>query len=299
MQNWLLLALLAPAVITIVNFIDKYVIEHKVKDYRGMPIYGAVVAIIAGTVIWIITGFQMLPLLDALIVLFTGVLTMFGWVLYFNALSKSETSYIIGLFQLIPIIALVLAFFLLGETITPIQLGGFAVVLVSVIGLSVKKEKQKFKFDKVFYLVVLSDVFFALASVLIKFAITANSFTKILVFESWGLALGGLILFVGFPSVRHAFEKTTKTVGGKVLAIMLANEFIFIISKVLTFLAISLGPVGLVSVLSGTQVFYGVIYGLILTLIFPKLFDEDKSIKVLSKKILLMVILFAGILLMQ
>ena len=104
MNNWLYLALLAPAVYTVVNFIDKYVVEHKVKDYRSMPIYGSLVGLVVGTLFWIAVGFPLLSFFDAVLVISTGVLTLFGYALYFNALSKSQTSYVIGLFQLIPLI---------------------------------------------------------------------------------------------------------------------------------------------------------------------------------------------------
>lgn len=299
MESWFLLALVAPAIYTVVNFIDKYVVEHKVKDYRGIPIYGAVVGLFTGCAIWLISGFQLLPALDATIVLSTGALTLFGYALYFNALSKSETSYVIGLLQLTPVFTLIISYFIIGEAISAQQLVGFTLILAAVIALSVKKEREKFKFNQAFYFIIIANVFFAFSSVLIKLAINANSFTEILIFESWGIALGGLILFVSMPSVRNAFIKTTREVGGKVLSIMFVNEFIFIISKVITFLAISLGPVALVSVLSGTQVFYGVIYGLALTAIAPKLFNEERDTKILFKKFLLMSVLFFGILLLS
>lgn len=295
MNNWLYLALLAPAVYTVVNFVDKYVVEHKVKDYRGMPIYGSIVGLVVGTLFWIAVGFPFLPLFDAVLVISTGVLTLFGYALYFNALSKSQTSYVIGLFQLIPLITLALSFIFLSERINGSQFVGFLMVLLTVLSLSINKEKKKFKFDSAFYLVLISDVFFAFANIILKFAITADSFTKIFSYESWGIALGGLILWLVFPTVRKAFLKTTKTVGTKVLGIMFLNEFIFIISKVITFLAIALGPVALVSVLGGTQVFYGILYGFILTIVAPKIFHEDISKGGLTKKIILMSLMFAGI----
>ncbi len=295
MNNWLFLALLAPAVYTVVNFIDKYVIEHKVKDYRGMPIYAAIVGLVIGSIFWVIFGFPKLPIFDGFLVVITGILTLFGYALYFNALSKNQTSYIIGLFQLIPLITLILSVIFLHENISSIQLLGFALILVSAIALSVKKEKKKLKLNSAFYLIVVADLFFALSNVILKFAISANSFTKIFSYESWGIPAGGLILWIVFPKVRIAFLKTTSSVGNRVLGIMFLNEIIFICSKVLTFLAISLGPVALVSVLGSTQIFYGLAYGFILTLIAPSIFKEDIKGENLVKKIIFMALLFIGI----
>lgn len=295
MNNWFLLALLSPAIFAINNFIDKYVIEEKVKDYRSIPIYTALVGLIAGCIIWLCFGRQSLPFYDAAIVMLTGVLTVWGYAFYFRALSTSQTSYVIGLFQVIPVLALVLSFIFLGETITLVQFGGFFLVLSSAIALSFQKDKEKFKLNSAFYWVLIADLLFAASSVLFKFAVNANSFTKILSYESWGIALGGLILYIVFPSVRHAFIKTNKEVGKKVMGIMVVNEIVLILAKGIMFLAISLGSVALVSVLGGTQVFYGIVFGLVLTLIAPKIFKEEIGKKHLLKKVILMSLLFLGI----
>jgi drug/metabolite transporter (DMT)-like permease len=294
-MNWFILALLAPAIYTVVNFIDKYIVEKKVKDYRGMPIYGSIVALIFGTAVWLLTGMPLLSLRDGLIVITTGILSMYGFALYFNALSKSQTSYIIALFQMMPILSLILSFLVLGEMISLQQLLGFVAVLGSVIALSINKESKGFKIDSAFYLILLADAFFALSGVLIKFTLNANSFSKILSYESWGLFLGGLSLYLLLPNVRRAFWESFNTVGKKILVVMFINEAIFVVSKSLTFLAISLGPVALVSVLGGTQVFYGLAYGWILTLIAPSIFNEDISKEGLVKKIVLTITLFIGL----
>lgn len=92
-----------------------------------------------------------------------------------------------------------------------------------------------------------------------------------------------------------AFHESFRSVGKVTLGVMFFNEILFIISKAFTFLAISLGPVALVGVLGGTQVFYGFLYGILLTLLFPKIFQEDISKNEIVKKLLFAVILFIGI----
>lgn len=299
MELWFLLALLSPAIFSVVNFVDKFVVESKVKDYRGIPVYSAIVGFAGGTILWLLFGRPVLPFFDALIVLLTGALTVWGYAFYFRALASSQTSYIIGLFQMIPVITLLLSFIFLQEKISPLQLGGFFLVLFSAVALSYQKSKKKFKLDPSFYWILIADVFFAASAVIFKFAVEANSFSKILSYESWGIGIGGLALFLLFPSVRNAFIKTNKEVGRKVMSIMLLNEVILIAAKGVMFLAISLGSVALVSVLGGTQVFYGIIFGYILTLIAPKIFKENIERKGLAIKVLWMSVLFLGIWLTQ
>jgi drug/metabolite transporter (DMT)-like permease len=295
MFTWLTFALLAPAINTVANYIDKFVVEKKVKDYRGVPIYGAIAGLVFGTLYWIIRGFPIIKPADGIIVVLTGVLTLWGYALYFNALSKNQTSYIVGLFQMIPVLTLILSFVFLKEVIMGPQLVGFVFILGAAVALSVNKGESKFELNSAFYLILLADLFFAMSNVMIKFALTADSFTKIISYESWGVALGGLVIYLFFPTVRSSFLESTRTVGKSVMSIMFLNELITISGRVTSFVAISLGPITLVSVLGSMQVFYGIAFGSILTLFVPSVFKEDISKKGLIKKLSLMAIMFIGV----
>lgn len=292
---WLFLALLAPAIYTVVNFIDKYVVEDKVDDYRGMPIYAAVVALVFGTSFWFAMGRPVLSFQDAALVVGSGMLTMYGFALYFRVISQNHTSLVIMLLQLTPVFSLVLSFLVLGEIITLRQFIGFLLVLASVMAVSVKRGAKVLELSSAFYQILVADIIFAITGVLIKFTINANSLAKIVSYESWGIFLGGLTLFLLFPTVRHAFLTSFKSVGKPVLVILFFNEVLFIISKALTFLALALGPVALVSVLGSTQVFYGILYGSLLTFLAPATFQEDITLGGLLKKTILAVILLGGI----
>jgi uncharacterized membrane protein len=300
-MNWVLLALLAPAIYTVVNFIDKYLVADKIKDYRAMPIYGAIVGLVGGTLFWIITGFPILGLTNSLIVILTGMITIWATPMYFKALSKEETTTVIILFQMMPVMSLILGYFLLGESISSKQLLGFIIILTSVILASIKPmgKKEGFKISSVLFLVLIVDFMWALSGVLINFAIEANSFSEILSYESWGIGLGGLILFILFPSIRNAFLTSFKKIKKPTLGVVFTNEFIFVLAKGITFLAYAAGPVALVSVLSGTQVFYGLLYGIVLTLLLPKLFKEDLNRATLIKKGILGLAVLAGIILIS
>src|SRR6185437_8834026 len=110
-----------------------------------------------------------------------------------------------------------------------------------------------------FPLLSTTDLLFASASVLIKFAIDATSFAKILSYESWGIGVGGVILYLFFPSIRKAFNEIIRTVRKRLLGIMFLNEGIYVLSKSLSYFAYSIGPVALVSVVGSTQVLFGIL----------------------------------------
>jgi bacterial/archaeal transporter family protein len=298
-MNWLFFAILSPAIYALVNFVDKHLVSNEIKDYKAMPIYTSVVAFFAGTLFWILTGFPLLGAKDGAIVILTGMIAAWSLFLYFKALADEETTTIIILFQTLPIMSLIFAYIFLGETITPKQFLGFVLIISAAIGITFKpKTKGEKILSKAFFLILLYNILWALSGVLIKFAINANSFSKILSYESWGIALGGTLVFLLFPGIRKAFLVNIKTIRRRTVNIIIVNEGLFVLAKSLGFYAFSLGPVALVSVLTSTQVFFGILYGFILTKSFPKLFKEDISSEGLTKKIGLSILVVLGIILL-
>lgn len=294
-MNWIIPAIAAPAVYTIVNFIDKYIVSKQVKDYRGMPIYGTIVGFIIGTIFWIATGFPTLDLKDTIIVLLTGVLTIWGAYFYFEAMASDEASKLILWFQMTPVFILIMASIFLRETLSFQQLFGFLIVLSSVIAVSLENGVGGFRLSRNFLLIMLVNLMWGAGAILIKFAIGANSFSKILSYESWGLGLGGLILYLFVPHIRNAFLESFRKVSKTVLTVMFINEGFFVIAKSLTFFAYSLGPASLVSIVGSTQVFFGILYGYVLTIFLPKIIKEDISREKLTKKIFFAILSFLGL----
>lgn len=298
-MNWLFFALLAPLIYAVVVDIDKYILEKQIPDYRGVPIYSAIMAAIFGSFLWIITGFPLLSFQDTFLVVFTGMLTLWGSAFYFKALSSHEASNITILFQTQPVITLILSFLFLKDAITGSQLLGFFLILLATTGISLSKEQVKFKLSSAFILILLANIFWAIASVVFKYVSESSSFSKMISFESWGIALGGLILYIFFPTYSEAFKRTQKKVRRVALALILFNEGGFLVGRFFTYLAISIGPVALVSVIGGTQVFFSILFGFFLTLIAPKIFKENISKVGLSKKIIMSSLILAGLWLVQ
>jgi drug/metabolite transporter (DMT)-like permease len=296
-MNWLFPALFAPAVLTITIFTDKYIVGNAVKDYRGVVLMQAVMGFVVGTLFWVVTGFPVLSLQDAFIVLTTGAITTCAAAVYFKVLKEEDASYVIFMFQMIPIFVIILSVLFLKETITARQLLGFTIILLSSLLMSVEDWRKLLYIPRSFWLLVLMDGMFASAAVLIKFAINATSFSQILSYESWGIGLGGVILYALFSFIRKAFNEMITTVGKRILGIMFLNEGIYVLSKSLSYFAYSIGPVALVSVVGSTQVFFGILFGWLLTLFLPHIFNEKIGKKDLLNKIGLAILLIFGIIL--
>lgn len=297
-MNWVFLALLAPALYAVNVFLDKYLIASKFPDYRALPIFGAILAIPV-VVILRFFGADFLNFNDAFFIVLSGVFTIVAFSIYLEALIKEETSVIIIMLQLIPVMVLIMSYLFLGDTITFKQLIGFVLLFISSVLASLKKTKGVFKFSSVILLMLAADILWALPYIFIKNVSPSINFPSLMVYESIGVFLGGLLLLFFVPKIRSAFIKTIREIKKPVLGLVLLNEIIFLIDKNITYLAVTLGPVALVSILGSTQIFFGLLLGILLTMLLPKVFKEDLSRKSLYKKGVLGLLAFVGIILVS
>lgn len=294
-MNWIFLALLAPFVYAINVFLDKYLISAKIPNYRSLPIFGMILSIPVFLVLGLFGGFGSVSFKDGLLILVTGIITIWGFSLYLEALIAEETSIIIVLMQLVPALVAILSYFVLEETMNSKQLLGFTLLLSASILVSLKKEKSRFKVSRGLIYILLADVAWAFTYILIKFTSEKISFTSLIAYESMGVTIGGLVLLFFVPPIKKAFNKTIKTIKKPVLGLVLFNESFFLGGKIITYMAVTLGPAALVSVLGSTQIFYGILLGILLTLLLPKVFKEDLSKTSLLKKGALSLLAFTGV----
>lgn len=297
-MNWVALALLAPFIYSVNVFLDKYLIESKFPDYRALPIFSAILAFPVFVILWV-SGAGFLNIADSFFVILSGIFTVWAFSIYLEALIKEETSVIILLIQLVPILVLLFSYLILGDTVTSNQLLGFILLFMSSIFASIKKEKGSYKFSKALLLMLCADILWAFPFILIKYVSTPVTFPSLMAYESLGVFIGGLTLVLFIPRIRKAFIKTIQKVKKPVLGVVFVNEGLFLGGKILTYLAVTIGPVALVSILGSTQIFFGIILGILLTIFMPKVFREDLSKGRLFRKGILGAIAFAGIILVS
>lgn len=278
---WIFVALSVPAVSSAVNFVDKYVLESRVKDYRGMIIYSAIVGFIFGSFCWGMSGFVFPGARDFALIILAGILMMAHLAFYFCALSFESTGNVIFFFQMTPLVVFGLSIFFLGEALNVRQCAGFFLILSSVLAISWFARKnmrgEEKKQSTSLMLIFGASLCVAVAAILIKFSSQTVGFLTLLSCESWGIGIGGTILFFFSSSIRAAFLRELKCIKLGVLTIVFVNESVFAVSKALLLFAYSMGPVALVSVVSGTNVFFGGFYGRILSFFLPGVFGKEWS----------------------
>ncbi len=295
-MSWLPLALASPALITIVNFIDKYLLERQIRDHRALPVFAGLIGGLASLVLMPFAGVDpTLPALTVAILIVTGMSVILGAVFYFNAISRDHASTIILIFQVTPLLTLILGWALLGETIGGWQLAGFFVILAAAVALSIEPGTGNLRISLTAWLMFAAALTVAARSILVRTIPDSPTFGSIVVYSGIGQGIGAVILYLVSAPRRHAFHDALVNTKKIALVILVFGETLFLIASAIGNLAITLGPAALVNVLGGTASFYGIVFGALLTMIAPSIFKESLARRDLLRKSGLALLLFAGL----
>lgn len=290
---WIILAFSASLLFAVSNFIDRFLIEKRIKDPFFISILGGFVTLAVGVIIFVLKGFPAIPMNQVLILLLAGFLLEVALVPWYKAIALDDPSHVVPYFQLIPVAIFVQAYFILGERPTLDQIIGSAFIVFGGLLLSVSKlSKETFRFRKSFWYILTAILFFSLSSVLFKFVVIEQDFWSTVAYEFFGSGIGGLFLLIFFSS---GFIGSVKEVGVSTWKIVGVNEVVYFAGRTCLLYATALGSVYLVSVLGGTQPFFVFAIGLALSLWFPEVVKEDISKRTLIYKLTAIAIMFAGI----
>jgi drug/metabolite transporter (DMT)-like permease len=140
----------------------------------------------------------------------------------------------------------------------------------------------------------LSSLLYAINFIFFKFFAIDYNFYITSFWEYIGFAFFATILLIFIKKYRNEFINVLKVNSVKVISINGLNETISIFAKIIFNFASLMVPVTLVWIVNGSQPFFVFIYGVMLTLIFPKFAQENLSKKVLVQKIIAIVVMFIG-----
>lgn len=229
----------------------------------------------------------------SLIPIATGLILIYSYGFYGKALEQGDTSSLVILFKLIPVVTLILAFIFLGQTLSSSELIGFLVVLIGAIIISF--EKVHGIFIKGFGMILIAIFMWSIMTLLIDYGLTKMSFWHYFMLDNLGSALAGLLLFI-IPSIRRQVIDGIKTASTRKYIWFSWNNILDFFGQMSIKKALAIAPsVGLVTAVMQVQSFYAIIIGALLTLLIPNIIKENISAPALIKKIIGAVIMFAGV----
>lgn len=264
---WILFSLLAPLCWAVVNFIDNTLV-NKEKATGAAIIFSAVFGVIASFFIFLFfPEVLLIDIKDAVLYILSGFAFMGMVMFYLYALdsandinSEYKVSLVVPWFELSTPISILLAYVLLGETITWIQGGAIAVIFIGAILLNT--DFKVFRFYKGVAIRMLGAAFFfAIGRTLYKFVAGGiDSFWTASFWENIGIFLVALILFVLIKNYRKDFVGVFKNSRKKVIGLSAANESLSTVGNLIGAYATLIAPIGLVFAIFSIQSLYIVIF---------------------------------------
>jgi drug/metabolite transporter (DMT)-like permease len=299
-MNYFLLALVPPALWAVSNHFDKYIVGKYFKStgVGAMLIFSALVGILVLPIAFLFqtTAFSINPGIAALIAL-NGCLYLVAVLPYLKALSVSDASAAVPIFQVIPIISFVLAWLVLGETLTVNQMvGGLFIVLGAIIiSFEMQGEGHKFKLrGDTLSLMLLSSFIFALNFLMFKvFAIDTDFWTTVF-WESAGFIGFGLALLAFVRPYRRDFLHVFNQNGKMVISLNVVNEVFNITAKLVFNYVSLLMAITLAWIAVGFQPLFVLLYSVVLTAFFPHINNEKVTGKHLVQKVVSILIMLFG-----
>ena len=297
-MNWFFIALLAPALWSVTNHIDKYLLGRyfKHKGTGALIIFSSLIGFFVLPVILLfqpnVLGIQ--PL-HALLIMGGSVISLLGILAYLYALGRDEASIVVPLFQTIPVFAYILGFIVLGEILSLQQIIASFLVITGAVGISLDLNQGRARLKiTVLLLMLIASFLIAFSSLIFKFVAIQADFWTTSFWAYVGSALVGVFFLVFVKKYRDQFVSVFKS--NKIPAIGLngLNEIIDVVASLSLRYATLLAPLALVWTVNGFQPFFVLLYGVILTLFFPQLGRESLLKKHLLQKLVAIAIIFLG-----
>ncbi len=297
MPSWFFIALAGPFFWSISCIIDKYLVEKFSDENHGsgaLVIFSSLIGIFIAIAIGIFTdGIWGISILDKLLLILVGILSIIWVILYLFTLEIEDVSSVAPWFLIVPIFGYILGNIFLGENLNNNQIIGSLIILLGVFIISFDFTNKRIKIKPAIYMTIVSFIV-AIIGIIFKFVTIEGNFWVSSFWEYIGLGLSGIIIFIFVPKYRNNFISMNKIGGIKIFILNASNELITIAGNLLANFAILLAPVALVYLFESFQPVILLVMTIIGTKLFPKIIKENLDRKVLIPKIIAIFIIFIG-----
>lgn len=210
---------------------------------------------------------------------------------YYWALRHTDTSIVAALFSLGKIFVPVLAYFVLGETLAPVQYLGFALIVCSAIFLTL--DMKKFTLNKAVFLMTGVSLALSVQAILYKYVFDAG--------VSWGSVVTALTLMEVVIAAIVMFSANKLADIIEDFKTIRANMKIFVAQQVLEWggnvsssYAVSVLPVTIAQGIASTQPLFVLVYAAIFGRNFATFFKEATHRKEMARKSFFFALTIAG-----
>jgi uncharacterized membrane protein len=302
-MSWLILALLQPLLWAALDVIEKFQLEKIFKHWVSYFTMFYVIYLSLGFAIVsfnLVTNPVMNPLgldpLYTLIAMAAGLLYAVTIIFYLKGLSIEETSRIIPLSYIGTIFVAILAFLFLNEIFSLPKYIGMAALVAGSIAISYKKSKKASSLGSLFTpalsFIIFAAFLDAITSVLSKFFMLKYDYWSLMFWFYFGALVVTASMFVK-KSNRLRFLRV-KELSRRQLLFVCIIPVIYFAADLVWFVAVSEGPLSLISFLGTTEPFFVFLFTLFLSLFVPKILKEEVSRSIVYLKLVAIALIMLG-----
>jgi len=272
-MSWLAFALCGPILWAISVHLDKYLVERYFKDADVIVllIFTALMGLLLMPVIaWFEPGVFHRDLTSILLMMLSGLFYMTGITFYLRALQNHEASMVAPFFQSSPMFGYVLAYLVLGETLTPLQLLGGALIIGGVLSVSIGSGPKRERFRwQLAALMLCAGFVLSLSTLIFKAFALKDEFWETAFWMFAGEALFGFG-FLCIGRYRRQFLHLLRVNGGALIALNASNELINLGGGLANRYALIFAPLAIVQAIGSTTTLFVFVIGVLLTLLSPR-----------------------------
>jgi len=293
--DWINAAILSAAVVGVVNIVDSHLLSKRMPSLRAFLIPVAAIYFIYGSVLFVLfplpEGIGMLPVSVALA---SGVCRAVAIMLMLHTLMIEEVSRVIPVVHTFPVFVAILAIPILAETLDYLHWIAIVIVVAGVVAIAIRQDStgSRIRLGKWFCLCMAASFLFAIANIASKYALEYISFWSMYSLSAFCMAFLFLSVSVR-PSVLQELRDLKQR--GSVMALLAFNETLALVGILLSFWAMSRGPISLVSTILGTRPLFVFIYAVILSRCYPVILEWRLSRETMVLRLISIVMIVAGI----
>src|SRR6202167_365607 len=267
--SWVVFAFSGPVLWAISVHLDKYLVERffKESNVAVLLLFTALVGVLLLPFIWFYEPNVTSPSAGSIaLIILAGILYMTALLLYLQALQSEEASVVAPFFQAGPLFGYVLAYFVLGETLTPRQMAGGALIVIGALMVSLSFTRGGAGKRKVFNVRLAAPMLacgfiMALTSLIFKvFALKVEFWTTVFWMFAGEAVFGAALLLIG--PYRREFVALLRSNTTALLSINASNELINLGGGLGNRYALMFAPLSLVQAVGSTTPLFVVAVGL-------------------------------------
>lgn len=292
-MSWIIVALLNPLLHGAANVFDNYLTNRMWKNTGSLIFYATIMNVLF-TPFVLIFGIPKLPPLTMIpAVIVTAALDLLYLLPYYRALQNEDTSNVSSLFSLGYLFTPVLAFLLVHELLTASQYIGFAIVIFASVVGSISSSGP-IRINRALFYMVLAGIIVGAETVMYKYLFTEMSWNTGFIFEHIAAFLIMALLFLCSTALRNSVRNSWAAFK-KVGHLFAAEECLTMAGSGAVTYAIALAPVTVVQSIGATQPFFVLLYAMLFSRLFPKLFRERIDRKSIVRKVVVFAVMLVGV----